>query len=70
MFDNIWNRAVAFHLFSAIEKIDLAQSLGSHLELVETIETGDWQTAMTAVFGHINDGFDLQAKALRMRHGD
>ena len=70
IFDNIWNRAVAFHLFSAIEEIDLAQSLGNHLELVEAIETGDWRTAMTAVFEHIDDGFDLQAKALKMRHGD
>ena len=67
MFDNIWNRALAFHLFAAIEEIDLAESLGNHLNLVEAIETGDWRTAMSAAFDHIGDGFELQARALRER---
>jgi len=70
MFDNIWNKAVAFHLFSAIEEIDLAQSLGNHLDLVEAIETGDWRVAMSAVFDHIGDGFRLQTMALRAKQGD
>lgn len=69
MFDNVWNRAVAFHLFAAIEEVDLAESLGSHLQLATAIETGDWRIAMPAVFDHIDDGFALQARALRVRHG-
>lgn len=67
MFDNTWNRARAFHLFAAIEEIDLAQSLGHHLELVDAIATGNWQIAMTAVFDHIDDGLRLQTRALRAR---
>lgn len=67
MFDNIWNRVVAFHLFAAIEEIDLAKSLGNHLELVEAIATGDWRIAMETTFDHINDGFELQLSALRLR---
>jgi len=70
MFDNIWNRAGSFHLFAAIEEVDLAQSLGNHLDLVEAMESGDTQIAMTAIFDHINDGLALQARALRLRHGD
>ena len=70
MFDNIWNRAVAFHLFAAIEEIDLAASLGAHMTLAEAVETGDWRIAMPAVFDHIDDGFALQARALKARHGE
>ena len=70
MFDNVWNRGVAFQLFAAIEEIDLAESLGSHLELAAAIETGDWRIAMPAVFDHIDDGFKLQARALKVRHGE
>lgn len=67
MFDNIWNRAVAFHLFAAIEEIDLSQSLGNHLELADAIATGQWQVAMEAIFDHIRDGFDLQVSALKLK---
>ncbi|MEL6964304.1 MAG: GntR family transcriptional regulator, partial [Pseudomonadota bacterium] len=70
MFDNIWNRAGSFHLFAAIEEIDLAQSLGNHLELVEAMATGNVQIATTAIFDHISDGLALQAKALKLRQGD
>jgi len=69
MFDNIWNRALSFHLFAAIDEIDLAQSLGNHQELVEAMASGNPEIAMSAIFDHINDGLDLQAKALRLRHG-
>ncbi|MEM8949903.1 MAG: GntR family transcriptional regulator, partial [Pseudomonadota bacterium] len=58
MFDTIWNRALASHLFAAIEEIDLAESLGNHMVLVDAIATGDWRIAMPAAFDHINDGFD------------
>lgn len=70
LFDNIWNRAVSFHLFAAIEEIDLAQSLGNHLELVEAMESGDPEMAMSAIFDHINDGFELQRSALKLRQGE
>ena len=64
MFDSIWNRAVAFQLFSAIEKVDLAKSLGDHMSLVDAIETGDRTTALDAFIDHIQAGFDLQMEAL------
>jgi len=70
MFDTIWNRAVAFHLFAAIEEIDLAQSLGNHLELVDAMATGDAEIATTVTFDHISDGLDLQGKALKLRQGE
>lgn len=69
MFDNIWNRAVSLHLFAAIEEIDLSESLGNHQELVEAMESGDWRTATTALFDHVDDGFELQTRALRVRQG-
>ncbi|MEL7467044.1 MAG: GntR family transcriptional regulator [Pseudomonadota bacterium] len=64
MFDNIWNRGIAFQLFSAIEKIDLSKSLGDHVALVEAIETGDKGVALEAFIDHIQDGFDLQMEAV------
>ncbi len=60
MFDNIWNRGVAFQLFAAIENVDLPKSLGDHLALVDAIETGDMTKALDAFIEHIQDGFDLQ----------
>ncbi|MGI9417043.1 MAG: GntR family transcriptional regulator [Geminicoccaceae bacterium] len=69
MFDNIWNRAVAFHLFAAIEEIDLSKSLGNHLALIDAIATGDWRIAMETTFDHISDGFELQRLALKLRQG-
>jgi len=64
MFDNIWNRGIAFRLFAAIEKLDLAQSLGDHMELVDAIETGDPIRALEASLAHVEQGFDLQMAAL------
>ena len=63
MFDNIWNRGTAFRLFAAIEKVDLAKSLGDHMALVDAIETGDRTVALDAFIEHIQDGFDLQMAA-------
>lgn len=67
MFDNIWNRGVSYNLFAAIAKIDLAQSLGDHLKLVDAIETGNPIVAMEAIVDHIAHGFDLQIKALETK---
>lgn len=64
MFDNIWNRGVAFQLFSAIEKLDLSKSLGDHMALVDAIETGDKGVALDAFIDHIQDGFELQMEAI------
>lgn len=64
MFDNIWNRTTSYNLFAAIEKLDLAKSLGDHLRLVDAIETGNPVTAMEATIDHITHGFELQIKAL------
>ena len=54
MFDNIWNRATSYNLFAAIEKLDLAKSLGDHLRLVDAIETGNPTVAMEAIVDHIS----------------
>lgn len=67
MFDNIWNRALSFHLFSAIEKIDLAQSLGAHMALADAIAAGDGPAATEAIVEHIRDGLELQIEALAQR---
>lgn len=64
MFDSVWNRAVSFQLFAAIEKVDLSKSLGDHMRLVDAIETGDRGHALEAFTTHIQDGFELQIDAL------
>jgi DNA-binding GntR family transcriptional regulator len=65
MFDMIWGKAMAFHLFAAIENVDLGQSLGAHMELVDVIEAGDKTEALEAFTRHIEDGFNLQMEGLR-----
>lgn len=65
MFDMIWGKAMAFHLFATIEKIDLGQSLGDHMALVDVIETGDKTAALEVFTDHIQNGFDLQMEGLR-----
>lgn len=65
MFDMIWGRAMAFHLFAAIENADLAKSLGNHLELVDAIATGDKTKALEQFTFHIQDGFELHIDGIR-----
>lgn len=64
MFDTIWGKAMAFRLFAAIESVDLEKSLGSHMELVDVVESGDKTAALETFTDHIQDGFDLQMEAL------
>ncbi|MEM7290619.1 MAG: GntR family transcriptional regulator [Pseudomonadota bacterium] len=64
MFEMIWGKAMAFHLFAAIENVDLAKSLGDHMALVDVIEAGDKTEALEAFTTHIQDGFDLQMEGL------
>ncbi|MEM9010752.1 MAG: GntR family transcriptional regulator [Pseudomonadota bacterium] len=66
MFDMIWNRAVAYQLFAAIEKVDLSKSLGDHMALADAVATGDATVAMDAIVAHIVDGYQLQLEALDM----
>lgn len=65
MFEMIWGKAMAFHLFAAIENVDLDASLGNHMALVDVIEGGDRTEALEVFTAHIQDGFDLQMKGLR-----
>ncbi|MCB1459952.1 MAG: GntR family transcriptional regulator [Nitratireductor sp.] len=67
MFDNIWNRAVSYNLFATIANVDLAQSFGDHMRLVDAIESGNPSIALEAVVDHITHGFDLQIKGLETR---
>ncbi|MEM7438933.1 MAG: GntR family transcriptional regulator [Pseudomonadota bacterium] len=64
MFDMIWGKAMAFHLFSAIENVDLSASLGEHQQLVDAIEAGDKTQALEDITAHIQNGFDLQMRGL------
>ncbi|MBD3665188.1 GntR family transcriptional regulator [Sulfitobacter aestuariivivens] len=65
MFDMIWGRAMAFHLFAAIENTDIAKSLGNHMALVDALETGDRATALEVFTAHIQDGFELHLDGIR-----
>ena len=64
MFDMTWGKAMAFQLFATFENVDITQSLGDHMSLVDTIETGDKAAALEAIVDHIQDGFELQLKGL------
>lgn len=64
MFDMTWGKAMAFQLFATFENVDISQSLGDHMSLVDAIETGDKTVALEAIVDHIQDGFDLQLKGL------
>ncbi len=65
MFDMIWGRAMAFHLFAAIENADIAKSLGNHIELVDVIAKGDRTAALEAFTAHIQEGFELHLDGIR-----
>ena len=65
MFDTIWGNAMAFHLFSAIENVNISKSLGDHLTLVDAIATGDVTEALETFTAHIQAGFDLQMEGLQ-----
>jgi DNA-binding GntR family transcriptional regulator len=66
MFDNIWNRGNSFRIFAAIERIDLAKSLGEHIYLCDAMREGTPEAAREAMIKHIADGLDLQLEALAM----
>ncbi|WP_370402154.1 GntR family transcriptional regulator [Sulfitobacter sp. JB4-11] len=63
-FDNIWNRGSSFTLFASIKNVDLSESLGGHLALVDAIETGDGSTAAEKMIAHIQDGKEMQLKGM------
>jgi DNA-binding GntR family transcriptional regulator len=65
MFDMIWGRAMAFHLFAAIENTDIASSLGNHMELVDVIASGDKAAALEEFTTHIQHGFELHIDGIR-----
>ena len=64
MFDNIWNRAVSYQLFATLDNVDLSNSLGDHMKLVDAIESGDRTLATETCIEHITDGFNLQIAGL------
>lgn len=64
MYDNIWNRGIAFQLFAEIGNGDLTKSLGDHMGLVDAIETGSKTEALDVFIEHIQHGFDLQMGTL------
>ena len=64
MFNMIWGKALVFPLFATIENVDLEQSLGDHMKLVDVIESGDRTAALELFTDHIQDGFNLQIEGL------
>lgn len=65
MFDMIWGRAMAFHLFAAIENTAIEDSLGDHLALVEAVASADPARAFEAFARHIDAGFTLHLDGIR-----
>ena len=65
MFDMIWGKAMAFHLFATLQNVDISRSLGDHLALVDVIATRDPAKTLEAFITHIQDGFALQIYGLR-----
>ena len=70
MFNMIWGKAQVFPLFATIEKVDLAQSLGDHITLVDVIATGDRVEASEIFTAHIQDGFSLQMQGIEASESD
>jgi DNA-binding GntR family transcriptional regulator len=68
MFDNIWNRALSYNLFAVIANVDLAKSLGDHMRLVDSVETGNPTIALETIVDHIAHGFELQIEALEAKN--
>lgn len=64
MFDTVWGKAMAFQLFAAIENVDLSKSLGTHMALVDVVESRDRSAALEVFTQHIQDGFELQMEGL------
>lgn len=64
MFEMIWGKALVFQLFATFENVDISQSLGDHMNLVDVIETGDKGAALDIFIAHIQAGFDLQLQGL------
>ncbi len=64
MLNVTWGKAMAIHLFGSIAEVDLAKSLGSHMALVDVIESGDKTASLEAVTQHIQEGFELQIRHL------
>ena len=63
-FDNLWNRGSSYTLFAAIYNVDLAESLGDHVALIDTIETGVGSVAAERMINHIRAGLQLQIRAI------
>ena len=52
-------------IYAAIENVDLAQSLGDHMALVDAAESDDKGHALEVFTDHIHDGFDLQIEGFK-----
>ncbi|MDN5881572.1 MAG: GntR family transcriptional regulator [Nitrosospira sp.] len=65
MFDGVWNKGSSYNLFAVIEKVNLEESLGDHMRLVDAIESNDPDFAQRVLADHIRDGLDLQLKGVQ-----
>lgn len=65
MFDDIWGKGMAFHLFTGLQPAGLENSFGDHMALVDTLEQGDLSKAHEVFTAHIQDGYDLQLAAMQ-----
>ena len=64
MFDLIWNRSSAIHLFSKISKSELPLSLKDHMALCEAVKTKDSNFAIEVMRTHIRGGLQLQLSSM------
>ena len=48
-----------------MSRVDLSQSFGAHMALVDVIASGDKTEALEVFTNHIQNGFDLQMQGLR-----
>ena len=65
MFDSMWNRAISFHVFTTtMSEEELKESLREHSALCDAVRTGDADFASNTMRTHINDGLELQLRAL------
>ena len=67
MFDMIWNRTSALHIFSELDTGDLSRSVTGHLALCEILNQGSPDAAAEAMQMHIRDGLQLQRNAMKSR---
>ncbi len=64
-FDTLWNRGSSYKLFTSIGDMNMAQSLGGHMLLIDEMENRDVVRTGEAMIAHIYEGLELQLAAIK-----